>query len=76
VGFGLWNKLIRRYGASQVAPFSLLVPIFGLISTAVVLGEQITPVKLLAGVFVMSGLMVFVFGGRLWARFSPTPRPA
>lgn len=76
VGFGLWNRLIRRYGASQVAPFSLLVPIFGLLSTAAVLGEQITPTKLLAGVLVMAGLMAFVFGGRIWARLSPTPRPA
>ena len=29
VGFGLWSHLLSRRPAAQVAPFSLLVPVFG-----------------------------------------------
>ena len=75
-GFAVWNKMIAKYGASQVAPFSLLVPIFGLLSTALALGEQITPVKLAAGALVMVGLAMFVFGGQAWARLAPVVRHA
>jgi O-acetylserine/cysteine efflux transporter len=74
-GFAMWNRMIARHGAAQVAPFSLLVPIFGLVSTAIVLGEQITPIKLVAGVLVMAGLVVFVFGGRIAARLVLAARP-
>ncbi len=76
LGFAVWNKMIAKYGASQIAPFSLLVPIFGLLSTAIALGEQITPVKLMAGALVMVGLIVFVFGGRIAARVALAARPA
>ncbi len=76
LGFAVWNKMIAKYGASQIAPFSLLVPIFGLLSTAITLGEHITPVKLMAGALVMAGLIVFVFGGRIVARLSLAARPA
>jgi drug/metabolite transporter (DMT)-like permease len=30
LGFGIWNRLIAEYSVSRVAPFSLLVPVFGL----------------------------------------------
>ena len=39
IGYTLWGKLLARYPASQVAPFSLLVPIIGLVSAALLLGE-------------------------------------
>ena len=35
VGFGLWGVLLKRYGAGTVAPFSMLVPLFGMSSAAV-----------------------------------------
>ncbi|NNN38250.1 EamA family transporter, partial [Streptomyces sp. S3(2020)] len=37
-GFGAWGWLLRRYPASTVAPFSLLVPVFGMSSAALFLG--------------------------------------
>jgi O-acetylserine/cysteine efflux transporter len=42
VGFGLWNRLIGIYSVSRVAPFSLLVPIFGLTAAWIALGEPLT----------------------------------
>lgn len=66
-GFAAWGFLLRHYPASLVAPFSLLVPIFGMSSSALLLGEDFTPVKLAGAVLVFTGLAVAVL---------KVPRPA
>lgn len=67
-GYSLWSKLLARYAASRVAPLSLLVPVVGLVSAAVLLGERLVPAQWLGGAVVMAGLLLNVFGGRLAAR--------
>ncbi|MDC7831747.1 MULTISPECIES: O-acetylserine/cysteine exporter [Pseudomonas] len=64
VGYGIWSRLLSRYPAGQVAPFSLLVPVVGLTSAAVLLGEQMTIQQAVGGLAVMFGLLINVFGGR------------
>jgi len=59
-GFGTWGYLIRTYSASTVAPFSLLVPVFGMAASALLLGERISPLKLLAGVLIIAGVLAGV----------------
>ena len=59
-GFAVWGKLIREYGAATVAPFSLLVPIFGMGSSTLVLGEEFGMVRLIAAVMVIVGLVLTV----------------
>lgn len=68
VGYGLWNWLIVRRGPATVAPFSLLVPLFGVASAWLLLGEALTWMHLLAAGLILGGLVVHLFGGR-W-RFS------
>jgi O-acetylserine/cysteine efflux transporter len=70
VGYSLWGKLLARYPASQVAPFSLLVPVIGLVSAALLLGEGLTPMQIAGAALVMAGLMVNVFGGWIVARLA------
>jgi O-acetylserine/cysteine efflux transporter len=67
VGFGIWSILMRRYPTATVAPFSLLVPVAGMVSAAIVLGEALQWWKVAAGVLVLGGLALSQFGGRLWA---------
>jgi O-acetylserine/cysteine efflux transporter len=55
-GFGAWGALISRYGAGPVAPFSLLVPVFGIASAAVLLGEPVHGSDLLGGLLVVGGV--------------------
>jgi O-acetylserine/cysteine efflux transporter len=74
MGYTLWGKLMARYPASQVAPFSLLVPVVGLASAAFLLDEGLSPVQIVGAVLVMTGLLVNVFGGRVMQRFSPAAR--
>ncbi|WP_374544820.1 EamA family transporter [Rhodoblastus sp.] len=64
VGFGLWSWLLSRHPAALVAPFSLLVPVFGMASTALVFGETLGP-GVIAGAFVvLAGLALAVTPGR------------
>jgi O-acetylserine/cysteine efflux transporter len=71
IGYGLWSRLLSRYPASQVAPFSLLVPIVGLASASLLLGEQLSVAQIGGALLVMAGLVVNVFGGRVVQRFMP-----
>jgi O-acetylserine/cysteine efflux transporter len=57
-GWGAWGALIRRYGASTVAPFSMLVPFFGFASGALFLGEAVPATDILAGVLVVGGVLL------------------
>jgi O-acetylserine/cysteine efflux transporter len=74
VGFGVWGYLIRTYSASTVAPISLLVPVFGMASSALLLGERITPLRLVAAVLIIAGVLAGVLTGR--TRAGRTPRPS
>jgi O-acetylserine/cysteine efflux transporter len=55
-GYGAWGWLLARYPATSVAPTSLLVPVFGMASTAIWLGEDLPPWKLLAAALIIGGL--------------------
>lgn len=68
LGYGLWSRLLSRYPASQVAPFSLLVPVVGITSAAVLLDEHLSTLQLLGALLVMLGLLLNVFGGWLQGR--------
>lgn len=59
-GFAAWGFLLRSHPASLVAPFSLLVPIFGMTSSALVLGESLTAVKLAGAALVFVGVALTV----------------
>jgi O-acetylserine/cysteine efflux transporter len=65
LGFGIWSWLLRRNPAAAVAPFTLLVPVVGFSSAALLLGEPLQSWKLLAAGLVVAGLAVNLFGGRL-----------
>ena len=68
VGYSLWGRLLARYPAGSVAPFSLLVPVIGLASAAAFLGEGLSTAQIAGAAFVMAGLVVNVFGERLVRR--------
>ncbi|MFM0593821.1 EamA family transporter [Paraburkholderia dilworthii] len=70
IGYGLWSRLLSRYPASQVAPFSLLVPIVGLASASLFLDEHLSAVQVVGALLVMAGLAVNVFGGWVVQRLS------
>ncbi|EKY8474168.1 O-acetylserine/cysteine exporter [Salmonella enterica] len=65
LGYGIWGSLLGRYETWRVAPLSLLVPVVGLASAAVLLGETLTGMQLAGAVLIMAGLYINVFGFRV-----------
>ncbi|MCK9605419.1 MAG: EamA family transporter [Methylomonas sp.] len=68
LGYVAWGRLLSRYPAATVAPFTLLVPVFGISASALVLGEPLTDWKIYAALLVLSGLCINLFGARLAVR--------
>ncbi|OWL90248.1 EamA family transporter [Halopseudomonas aestusnigri] len=68
IGYGLWSRLLSRYPAGRVAPFSMLVPVVGLSSSSLILGEKLNEMQILGALLIMLGLAVNVFGGALRRR--------
>ncbi len=58
VGFGLWAHLLAQNTASKVMPFALLVPVFGMATSVLLIGEVVTWWKMLAMVLILSGLVL------------------
>src|SRR5690606_17683150 len=67
LGYGLWTRLLQRYAASTVAPLSLLVPVIGLLSAMLLLGEAPNGLQWLGTLGVLLGMVVNQFGGK-WRR--------
>ncbi|MEV5893059.1 EamA family transporter [Nonomuraea fuscirosea] len=75
-GFGVWGWLLRRYDASTVAPYTLLVPVFGMSSAALVTGEALSWVKLLAAALIVSGVLYAGTRSRRPAPAEPAATPS
>lgn len=69
-GYGVWTRLLGRYPANRVAPFTLLVPVVGLSTGWLVFGEALTAIHYAGGALLMAGLLVNLFGAPLFARLA------
>ena len=58
IGFGLWAHLLSKNIASKVVPFALLVPVFGMATSVLLIGEVVTWWKMIAMVLILSGLIL------------------
>lgn len=59
--FGIWGKLLRQYPSAIVAPFSLLVPVFGAASASIVLDETFGTARIIGMLLLLCGLAIVVF---------------
>lgn len=64
-GYGVWSWLLARHAAGRIVPMALLVPVFGMGSASLLLGEPLPGWKLAAAALVMSGLAINLFGPQL-----------
>lgn len=60
VCYGLWYRLLRRYSVNQVMPFTLLVPLFGVLSGVLFLGEAVTWQLVAGGMATIIGVAIIV----------------
>ncbi|MGL4178385.1 MAG: EamA family transporter [Dermatophilaceae bacterium] len=60
VGYAVWNRLLEKHPASQVAPFTLLVPPVGILAAWLMLDERLTTTALVGGALLVVGVMLGV----------------
>ena len=70
-GFASWARLMHRYPTGLIAPFALLIPVSGLASGAILLGESLAPMQAVGAGLVLAGLGVNIYGGRFLSRAQP-----
>lgn len=68
-GYYVWNSLMKRYPAAEVAPLSLVVPVSGVLCSFIFFEEQLSSMQWCALVLVFAGLAIFMFASRLVGKF-------
>ncbi|PQP03657.1 EamA family transporter [Pseudomonas frederiksbergensis] len=56
-----WNSLLKLYPVSTVAPLSLLIPVFGIGSSMLIIGEHISTPNLISIAMIIMGLAVGLY---------------
>ena len=65
-GYGVWTSLMSRYPANKIAPFTLLVPVVGLLSGFIIFNETLQTIHFVGCAILMIGLITNVFGPSIW----------
>ena len=68
LAYSAWYQVLGRYRVDQVTPFILLMPVAGVITSALALGEALTARALIGGAVILVGLWIVV-------RVPPAPAP-
>jgi O-acetylserine/cysteine efflux transporter len=66
-GFASWAGLMHRYPTGLISPFALLIPVSGIASGALFLGESLAAMQIAGVLLVFAGLAVNVYGAKLKA---------
>ncbi len=70
-GYGFWNILTGKYSLAKFAPLSLLVPVTGLLTAYLVLGENLSLIQWLGAGIILLGLIISNMKDIEKARVSP-----
>lgn len=70
LGYLVWNNLMKKYAAAQVAPLSLLVPVSGLLASHVFYGEELSALQGAAIGLILIGIAIFLNAGALQAKLA------
>ncbi len=65
MAFSIWNTLLQRHPAAVVAPYALLIPVVGMVSSSIAFGETLTVQEIFASALILAGLLVGMRGGSL-----------
>jgi O-acetylserine/cysteine efflux transporter len=78
VGYGIWNTLLARYPTSAVVPYTLLVPVVGIVAAWLVINEQPSVSEIVGGAIMLAGLAVAVvaWGKRPEPELTPFETPS
>lgn len=60
IGYLVWFRLLARYAVSQTMPYTLLVPLFGVLGGHFLLGEPITWQRIIGGMLIIAGVAIIL----------------
>ncbi|TAE33803.1 MAG: EamA family transporter [Alphaproteobacteria bacterium] len=60
MGYGVWYSLMAKHRVSQVVPYSLLIPVFGLTFTHVAFAEELTTQFIVGGFATIIGVGIII----------------
>ena len=60
IGYGVWYRLLQRYDMNQAMPITLMVPLIGVASGVLLLGEPFTWSILVGGLLTVGGVGIVV----------------
>lgn len=60
IGYGVWYRLLQRYDMNQAMPITLMVPLIGVASGVMLLGEPFTWSILVGGLLTIGGVGIVV----------------
>lgn len=66
IAFAIWGWLLKTYQASLVTPFALLIPIVGIFSSSILLGEKLSSTEIIGAVLILSGLFITIFAKKIF----------
>ena len=58
VAYSIWYALMKVYRVDQVTPFALLMPVVGVLASALLLSERLSTSSLAGGAIVLTGLII------------------
>lgn len=56
VGYIIWNNGVKKIGGTRTALYNNLIPVIGVITATVLLGERLTPLKIAGAAVIFLGL--------------------
>ena len=72
VGYISWNWLLSKYPMGTIVPFTLLVPIVGMLSSVLIMNEPFETWKIFTSVLVITGLYINVMSNKLYRNTQAT----
>ena len=73
LAYALWTSLFKRHAVNRVAPFSLGVPLIGIVTGMLVLGDVVTAWQWAGIALVVGALMCVLLGDRLLQKLAARP---
>ncbi|MDH5917976.1 DMT family transporter [Vibrio splendidus] len=62
LAFILWYKLLSNFSVDKITPFSLLMPFFAMLGSALLLDENVTVVNCIGAIITVTGIAIIQFG--------------
>jgi O-acetylserine/cysteine efflux transporter len=72
-GHGVWYLILQRNKLNNVVPFVLLIPIIGVTTSVLFLGEILTPPMIIGGLLALAGVAIILLRRPAAAADAPLP---